>query len=58
MWQNTAMVFQQFNLFHEMTVKENVEFGLLKVKHRKPDEVFDHPKEARTKQFFETLHRE
>ncbi|MDO5598457.1 MAG: hypothetical protein Q4F92_09015 [Acidaminococcus sp.] len=23
-----------------------------------PEEVFDHPKEARTKQFFETLHRE
>ena len=38
MRQNTAMVFQQFNLFHEMTVKENVEFGLLKVKHRKPEE--------------------
>lgn len=38
MRQNTAMVFQQFNLFHEMTVKENVEFGLLKVKHMKPEQ--------------------
>lgn len=38
MRQNTAMVFQQFNLFHEMTVKENVEFGLLKVKHKSPEE--------------------
>ncbi|MGE9922517.1 amino acid ABC transporter ATP-binding protein [Acidaminococcus fermentans] len=38
MRQNTAMVFQQFNLFNEMTVKENVEFGLLKVKHMKPEQ--------------------
>jgi glutamine transport system ATP-binding protein len=32
------MVFQSFNLFTEMTVLENVEFGLLKVKHMKKEE--------------------
>ena len=32
---HTGMVFQQFNLFSEMTGLENIVFGLIKVKHRK-----------------------
>ncbi|ERL20031.1 putative L-cystine ABC transporter, ATP-binding protein TcyN [Acidaminococcus sp. BV3L6] len=35
---HTGMVFQQFNLFSEMTVLENIVFGLIKVKHMKKEE--------------------
>ncbi|WP_186725927.1 amino acid ABC transporter ATP-binding protein [Rummeliibacillus sp. SL167] len=41
MRKNTAMVFQQFNLFKEKTARENIELGLIKV-HKKTKE------EART----------
>lgn len=38
---HTAMVFQNFNLFREMTAKENIEFGLIKVKKKTKKEASD-----------------
>ncbi len=38
MRENTAMVFQQFNLFKEKTAKENIELGLKKVQKKSKEE--------------------